>query len=249
MKDYKEPVRKKKKRRKKHYLLKLTGLILLSTGLYFFLTSQVFGIQNIVIENNNYYTSEQLIEKTGVLIGDNLFKTDVGELKKTLMSDPYIMNVKTRREPPSTLLIHVSEREEAAFIKYNGNCVIIDEEGLILRVTDTEPVLTELSSMTVIEAETGKTVKVEENAAFTDTLNLMKDVKKSELYFKKIDISNIIIRAYVYDHLICEGTPANFAESLERLKATLLDLDAQEIQRGTVRIGGDNYIAWQPLAE
>ncbi|MDR0423893.1 MAG: FtsQ-type POTRA domain-containing protein [Clostridiales Family XIII bacterium] len=245
----KKPPRKKKKRRKKHYLLKTAGLIALGAGLYFFLTSQVFGIQEIVIENNSYYTSEQIIEMAGVAIGDNIFETDTGGLKKALMEDPYIINAKTRRELPSTLLIHVSEREEAAFMRNGAGFIIIDEEGLVLREAGAEPVLTELAALTVTEAEAGKTVKVEENAAFTDTLNLMKAVKKSELYFKKIDISNIIIRAYVYDHLICEGTPDNLLENLETLKAVLLDLDSKEIQRGTVKIGGDGYVAWQPLAE
>ena len=56
-----EKVRKKKRRRKKHYLLKFILIIIFGIGIYFFLTSNLFDIQKIIVENNSYYTSEQII--------------------------------------------------------------------------------------------------------------------------------------------------------------------------------------------
>jgi hypothetical protein len=39
------------------------------------------------------------------------------------------------------------------------------------------------------------------------------------------------------------------SENLSDLKKILLNLKAQDIERGTVKVGGDRYIAWQPAAE
>jgi cell division protein FtsQ len=243
------PARKKKKRKKKRYLLKMTICAALAAGVYMLMTSALFDIQAISVENNEHYTSAQIIDMSGVHVGDNAFQVSMGDVKRRLVQDPYIRGVKTRRQLPSTLVIHVSEREEAAFLRHGGQFVIIDEDGLALSVVGVEPLLTELASLTVTGAEAGQAVAVEQNAAFADTLSLMKEAKKNELYFKKINISNIIIRAYVYDHLICEGAPAYFFENMTSLKNVLMDIEAKGLKRGTVKLGGDGYIAFQPLAE
>jgi cell division protein FtsQ len=241
--------KKKKKRRKKHYLLKLCVVALAAFGAYRLLTSPLFDVQRIAIENNAYYTSEQVIAMTGVHMGENIFRVRTREVRNRLLADPYIRSVKIKRSLPSGLTIRVAEREEAAFVSSGGECVIIDENGLVLRRTRATPLLTELSNLRLVEAEPGRPLVAEENAALTDTLDLLKKVKNEELYFKKVDISNIIIRAYIFDRFICEGTPAHLSENLSDLKEFLLGLKAQGIERGTVRVGGDRYIAWQPAAE
>ncbi|MDR2132392.1 MAG: FtsQ-type POTRA domain-containing protein [Clostridiales Family XIII bacterium] len=241
--------RKRKKRRKKRYLLKLCIVLLAAFGAYKLLSSSIFDIQSIVVENNAYYTSEQIIAMSGVGLGENIFRVSMRGVRNALLSDPYILSVKMKRRLPGALVLHVAEREEAAFARDGGECVIIDENGLVLRRTNSAPLLTELGNLKLVEAEPGRPLVAEENAALTDTLNLLKKVKNAELYFKKVDISNIIIRAYIFDRLVCEGTPANISDNLDELKNRLLDLKEQGIERGTVKVGGDRYIAWQPVSE
>jgi cell division protein FtsQ len=243
------PVKKKKKRKKKRYLLKFCAVALAAFGVWSFLNSPFFDIQSITVENNAYYTSEQIIAMTGLAPGENIFRVSMRAVRDRLLADPYILSVKMKRRLPGNLLVRVAEREEASFVSDRGEFLIIDENGLVLRRTKTAPLLTELGNLNPIEAEAGRPLVVEENAAFADTLRLLKKVKNAELYFKKVDISNIIIRAYVFDHLVCEGTPAHLSENLEDLKKILLNLKEQGIERGTVKVGGDRYIAWQPLSE
>ena len=63
--------RKKKKRRKKHYLLRFLLIVALAVGIYYFLTSELFDIQEIIVENNVYYTSEQIIDLAKAKTGGN----------------------------------------------------------------------------------------------------------------------------------------------------------------------------------
>ncbi|MDR2355420.1 MAG: FtsQ-type POTRA domain-containing protein [Clostridiales Family XIII bacterium] len=243
------PVKKKKKRKKKRYLLKLCAVAFAVFCVHAFLNAPLFDIRSITVENNAYYTSEQIIALTGVAPGENIFRISMREVRRKLLADPYILSVKMKRRLPGDLLVRVVERGEAAFVSDRGEFVIIDENGLVLRRTKTAPLLTELGNLKPIEAEAGRPLVAEENAALTDTLDLLKKVKNAELYFKKVDISNIIIRAYVFDRLVCEGTPAHLSDNLDDLKKILLDLKEQGIERGTVKVGGDRYIAWQPLSE
>jgi cell division protein FtsQ len=242
-------VKVKKKRKKKRYLLKVGLFILLAVGLYCLFTSSLFDIREIQVESNEYYTAHQIIDKTGIMLGDNLLGASMRDLKKRLLADPYIAGVQTKRALPNVLVVRVTERREESFVQEGKRFIIIDGDGMVLRRAEAEPTLTELSNIHVTRAEEGRPLEAEENAALTDALTLMKEAKNKELYFKKIDISNIIIRTYVYDHLICEGAPDQFTDNLGRLKKLLLQLKEDGIERGVVKIGADGYIAWQPAVE
>ncbi len=244
-----EKVRKKKKRKKKHYFLKFLIFIALAAGMYFFFTSSLFDIQKITVENNSYYTAEQVISLAGAKTGENLFEMSLSEMKEKLLADPYIRNVKLKRRLPAEVVIIVEERKEDAAVPYGSNFLIIDKEGMVLRKTDTEPALTLLLGMTVENMEPGTPLKVEQNAQLTDTLKLLAEVKKHELFFKKIDISNIMIKAYIYDQLVCEGTPEDIMNNMDSLQEVLYDLYTKGIERGVIKMGSDEYFSFSPLVE
>lgn len=245
----KETKRKKKKRKKKHYLLKFTILTAFLVGMYFFFTSSLFDIQEITVENNKYYTVEQVISLAGAKTGENLFETSLSQMKEKLLADPYIKNVKLKRKLPAEVVIIVEERKEDAAIPYGNQYVVIDNEGMVLRKVDSEPTLTLLMGMTIENMEPGTPLKVEENAVLTDTLRLLREIKKYELYFKKIDLSNITIKAYIYDQLVCEGTPENIMSNLDSLQEVLYDLYTKGIERGVIKMGSDQYFSFSPLVE
>lgn len=245
----KQKIRKKKKRRKKRYLLKIIILAAFSVGMYFFFTSSMFDIQKITVENNSYYTVEQVISLAGAKTGENLFETSLSQMKEKLLADPYVKNVKLKRKLPAQVVIIVEERKEDAAVPYGNKYIIIDNEGMVLRKADTEPALTLLMGMTIENMEPGTPLAVEENAVLTDTLKLLQEIKNYELFFKKIDISNIIIKAYIYDQLVCEGTPENIMSNLDSLQEVLYDLYTKGIERGVIKMGSDKYFSFSPLVE
>ena len=246
--DNKKP-RKKKKRKKKNYLLRLLVFVLIAVGLYFFSTTPVFDVTEIQVKNNSYYTSEQIIQMSSAKVGGNLLKTDTKSIKEELLKDTYIKNASVKRSIPGTIIITVSERIESAVIPYGNKYIIIDENGLVLRHSNTEPKLTLILGMTIKEMVPGNALIVEENRLLTDTLFMLNSMNINDMYFKKIDISNSIIKAYIYDNLICEGTPENILSSMEKgsLQIVLKDLFENGVERGTIKIGSDNYCSFSPM--
>lgn len=245
----KKTFRKKKKRKKKHYFLRFLLLIALTAGLYFFFTSGLFDIQKVTVENNSYYTTEQIISLAGAKTGENLFKTSFSQIKGKLLADPYIKNVKLKRKLPAEVVMIVEERKEDAAVPYGNQFIIIDGEGMVLRKSEIEPALTLLLGMTIKNMNPGTPLEVEENSALTETLALIREVKKHELFFKKIDISNIMIKAYIYDQLVCEGTPENIINNLDSLQEVLYDLYTKGIERGVIKMGSEDYFSFSPLVE
>jgi len=245
----KDKVRKKKKRKKKHYFLKFIIFVAAVTGMYFFFTSDIFDIQKITVEQNNHYTSEQIISIAGAKTGENLFEASLSEMKDKLLADPYVKSVKLKRKLPDQVVITVEERKENAAVPYGNSFIVIDNEGMVLRKAEEEPALTLLMGMSVKNMKPGTPLEVEDNSALTDTLKLLNEVEKHELYFKKIEISKVVIRAYIYDQLICEGTPDNILNNLDALQEVLYDLYTKGIERGVIKMGSDKYFSFSPVVE
>jgi len=244
-----ERVRKKKKRKKKHYLLRFIVLVAFFTGMYFFFTSSLFDIQKITVENNSHYTQEQIISLAGAKTGENLFEASLSAMKEKLLADPYIKNVKLKRRLPAEVVIIVEERKEDAAVPYGNQYIIIDNEGMVLRQADQEPALTLLLGMTIKNRKPGTPLEVEDNTSLTDTLKLLEDVKKHELFFKKVDVSKVVVKAYIYDQLVCEGTPDDIRSNLDSLQEVLYDLYTKGIERGVIKMGSDKYFSFSPLVE
>lgn len=245
----KDKVRKRKKRKKKRYLLKFFILLMLVIGLYYFLSSSIFDIQKITVDNNNHYTKEQLISLAGAKTGENIFKTSFSQMKKELLSDPYVKNVKLKKRLPAEVVISVEERSEDAAITYGNKYILIDDKGMVLRISDVEPAVTLITGIIVTNMVPGTPLEVEQNTLLTDTLKLLQKSKEHELYFKKINVSNLVIKAYIYDQLICEGTPENIMDNLDSLQEVLYDLYTKGIERGVIRMGSDEYFSFSPLVE
>ncbi len=245
----KEKIRKKKKRKKKRYLLKFLFIIAIIVGLYYFLTSSLFDVQTITVENNNHYTTEQIINLAGAKTGENIFVASLTEMKKKLLVDPYMKSVKLKRKLPGEIHIEVEERKEDAAVVYGTQFIVIDDDGMVLRKTTEAPTLTILSGMKVTNFKAGTPLEVEDNASLADTLKLLKLVNANELYFMRIEVKSYMIKAYIYEQLICEGTPEDIMNNLESLQEVLYDLYTKGIERGVIKMGSDNYFSFSPLVE
>ena len=244
--------RKKKKRRKKNYLLRIIVFLLSCVLLYLLLNLEFFDVSEVEVENNSYYTAEQIIEKSGLKTGVNIFfECRTRKLKEALLADTYIKDVKVSRKLPDTIIISVTERTETAAVEYGDSYIILDSSGLVLRQTETEPKLTLLVGLTLKSIEEGKALVAEENYVLSDTLEILEMMTESEVYFKKIDLSGVMIKAYIYDNLICSGTPEAVAENLKNggLKQVLYELYSQGVERGTITVNSDGSCAFNAAIE
>lgn len=245
---YERRPRKRKKRRKKHYFLRFIICVALIFGSIKFLGSDYFRLTQIKVEGNHYYTKAQIVEMSGIKTGYNLFfETKTSPARATLLDDPYIKLVSIRKEPRDTVRIIVDEREEYAAIPYGENYILIDNEGMVLRISEKEPVLPLLEGMNLVEMRPGSALAVEQSYLLTDTLALIEEMDENDIYFKKINFSSVVVRAYIYDELYCEGTPENIKNSMSEIYQLLTSLYQDNITHGAIKVGTDGYIAYSPV--
>ena len=124
--------RKKKRRRKIGLTVVLSLLMLLAIA--FLIVWKVFTVENVVVEGNELYSSEQIVEASQIQPGDNLLTVNkalaVGNIKAAL---PYVEDVSIARSLPDGIIIQVRESTISFAVMTDTNtCWLIGPSGKAL---------------------------------------------------------------------------------------------------------------------
>lgn len=244
--------RLEKKRRAKKRLIRTLTILAVVIGLIIFSFSSFFTITSIMVEGNNYFSTDEIIAMSHAEPGANLiYRPGIGEIKSYLLKNPYINDVKVKRVFPSTLLIEVEEREQMAALVYDDDYLIINEEGILLRKSETEPKITLVEGVKISKIKLGEKVESPDKRMLESTLSLINAMNKEDLYFKRIVMSDLYVDAYIYDAFMCKGTEKDIVESINsgRLHKIIEDLFSKNIKRGTITINEDGYASFVPSVE
>ncbi len=250
--DFKERPRERKKRKKKHYLVRFLVFLGICFGFYFFISSSFFTVNTITVENNDYYSDEEIVTMANVKTGVNIFfDIDKSDIIDRLKEEPYFAEIDVKRKFPNNLIIQVKERKQVAAFAYGDQYVVIDAEGVILKKTDIEPKLTLLKGLTISKLKVGEQVDAEEKVALRNTLKMLEAMEDGDIFFKKIIMSKVLIKAYIYDTLICKGTPKQMLSAIESgdLQKVLNKLFKSDTKRGTITLGSNNYVSFSPALD
>ena len=89
-----------------------------------------FKTQDFVISGNVRYTEQEVIDSTGVEVGDNMFLLNKYAISRQIMKElPYVENVSIRRSLPDTLVIAVEECQAVAVILQAGVGWLVSSSG------------------------------------------------------------------------------------------------------------------------
>lgn len=132
-------IRQKKRTKQNYALYYIFGLIFLS-GVFFILANTVlFNIKNIVVDGETNYTHEEIIAKTGLSYGENLFRIDTGLAEmKIYESFINIEEVKVERKFFSSE-VKIGIKTAVPFINIMGDSgySIISERSRVIAVEPT----------------------------------------------------------------------------------------------------------------
>ena len=110
-------------------------IFLLMGGLAYFLISPVFNIKNIEVINNQNITKEQIINASGIIMNNNMFKISTKEAENKLLENPYIESADIKRKPFDKIQINVKERIATLMLEYGNSYVYINNQGYILEIS------------------------------------------------------------------------------------------------------------------
>lgn len=122
----------KRKKKKKIKQLMLLVLILISTLITLCLKLPYFNIETIEISGNVNVSKDQIIEKSNIDLGSNIFYVNFSNSKHQIVKNPYILGVKIKKRLPNKITIEVEERVAVFYGKIQNTFYILDNKGILL---------------------------------------------------------------------------------------------------------------------
>lgn len=224
----------------------ILGVIIAVTA---FSLSSFFTVDTIDVQGNKYFTDEEISNMAHASTGQNIiYKLNKGNMLNYLEKNPYIEEARVYRKLPSTIVINVKERIQIAALTYGDQFLIIDNKGTLLRVTKTKPKLTIVTGFKVKKVKLGEPVEVNSPDLFKELLSLLKSMEAGDVYFTKINITELFITANVYDSLVVKSKYKDLKDNIDkgRLHKVLDELFKRNIKRGTITISSDGYASFTP---
>ena len=183
----------KKKKTLKYLLVKWTILlILLLVVVMLFIYSSVFNIKEIKVINNSKVTEAEVINLSTLQIGRNMFKYSNSNVNKLVKANPYIENVKVKRNIKGIVTLDITERKPTYMLKFANAFVYINNQGYMLEITEIPlelPMITGFKTP-IEEIKEGNRLNVDDLEKLEDVIKIMNTAE--ELGFKaKINSINI----------------------------------------------------------
>lgn len=124
---------KKKKRKKRARVLFFSLLfILLMITLAILSMTVFFNAETIIVEGNNHYSAEEILERGGLKIGQNLFRLDKFKAIEQMQELPYIKSVTIRRRLPNRLTVEIVENQPVVWVATEGGAALLNEDYRVL---------------------------------------------------------------------------------------------------------------------
>lgn len=252
-------MREKKNRRKKLIIRAALGTVFLLAAVVLVLVL-FFNINTVTVSGDNVYSEADIVEASGVKIGDNLIFSSAKKINQNLTEKlPYIREVKIKRRLPARLEIIVTKTEAEYAVMTEGAYALLDGSGKVLEkglnFVGDNIILANLGKVT--SAEAGKTIELENEQIFMKLMELRKAIDECGIKgITSVDVTNIYDIKLVYQGRITlilgdtDGTDMDHKLSLaaEAIKTQDAENDAY---RGTINltVSGKAYWAEETQSE
>jgi cell division protein FtsQ len=244
--------RRKRARRRRRKIAVYTPIaVLLIIFIAIFGMSVFFRISGIEVTGVNKYSDADIIEISGIEIGDNLIFMDRNAVDlhiRTAM--PYVQEVRIKRIVPNKINIDITESIPVATIDAEGSRWIIDKDGRVLEKTliTGQSEFIEVVGIVPLTPVVGQKLAVSEEAAtnytyLTDILNALsaQELSKST---SKLDITNIsnITMDYGGRFTVLLGSGEDIEFKLNKLKEVIAALAPEDHGKIVLSDGKTSFI-------
>lgn len=120
------------KTRKIRKLPVVIGILLALTAVLLILRFAVFSVKEIRIIGNNQIPDSEILRISGIHEGDNIFAMDEKKIEQRISSDYRLQFRYLSRQPPSTVILSIREREACCWLTYCGILYVMDKNRMVL---------------------------------------------------------------------------------------------------------------------
>ena len=239
---------KRRRKRKKVARVVIILLIIIAIILGVVASQPKYHISDIQVIGNKQMTKKEIISDSNIKVGDNIFKMNVLLREKKMKKNPFYGDVNIKRQFPDKVVIEIEERKPTIAFPYGEKYVLINSDGIVMKLSEDNPKLSEIVGVTIKAMERGEVLKTNDDALFEKSLEFLSMVDDNDLFFKRIDLRKKNAKLNVYDNLYVKGKLDAITASIKNgnLKKVLIDLYTKGMKRGTIVVEGEATCSFTP---
>ncbi|MBQ8904610.1 MAG: FtsQ-type POTRA domain-containing protein, partial [Oscillospiraceae bacterium] len=215
--------------------------------------SAFFRVTEITVTGNNYYTDEDIIEASGIEVGDNLvLLKQSGAVAKIRTEYLCVDEVQIERTPPGSVEIKITESTPAGFIRDGNDYWIINESCRLLENTNKSGVtgLIEIKGVTITEPQVGDTINTGDTTGLvTEYLSaVLKEAVKQGIAsdISYLDIRNITNITFTYDNRFTVKMGRGESVEIKFKNLTAVTDQIGKTETGIIDIADENETHFSP---
>ena len=245
----------RRRKMKKHLISILLALVILCVGLVL-VFSLFFKINTVTISGDKVYSQKMVTEKSGIVIGENLFKVNEEKLSEKLSKDlPYIKSVTVERKLPDTIIINVKAAKEVAAVTTKKGFVLLDETGKVLdkNASILKENVAVVKNVKLKEYIEGEKVVLTDDKKTETLIKVFEAIKNTDIQLlTEIDLKNVNDIKIKYDDRItfAVGSTTNIETKLARGMAALeKENEINAYSEGTLDLKTEPYVYFKSGSE
>lgn len=200
-KEPKKPRKKKKKRVRKLFVSTaafITAAVIIIFCIYYvYFQTDYFNITNVHVKGNETYNEDYIVSLSNIELGEKIFSIDRSKIQALVEKEVYVKNARVVYELPDKILIELTERKEKYQVYYKNEYIVVDENGIVLKVTKEKNDLLTIESLADVLYNVGETLQItgiENINTIFDTVNYVNSEFGGETVKKLfVDSSNSFV--------------------------------------------------------
>lgn len=200
-----------------------------------------FKVEQITVGGNARYTAEQVVEATGIQMGQNMFVLNKYEISDRMTRDlPYISTVQIRRKLPSTLAVEITETQATTAVAVGSSWWLMDADGKLLEKAEENGGLLSIWHVSPLLPTPGSSLALPEDGTISaqrllELLDIIEQKGMSRV-IRAINCSDPDILILRYSDRFRVEVPygADFGKKLDMLVEIVARLEENET--GTIRM-------------
>lgn len=191
------------------------------------LFTPVFGVSEVVVEGNNKLLAEDVINLSGIKLGQNIFRINTKKTAQKIEELPYVDDAEIVRKFPTIVKIVLDESTEDIIIDTPTEFIVATIDGKVLYKTDnvTEVPVPIVKGIEVKTAEVAQQIESEDEESAKRDISYVNCFFGSD-YWSEIDVIDVTDESnfmmIMRSGLRVTFGPIDTIESLER-KIKMLD--------------------------
>ena len=228
------------------YFILLLIIVAITSGCLF---APTFNIVSIVAESGENVSSQEILDKAQISIGENIFRINDTKIKNSIEMLSYVRKAKIYRKLPNTIILKVEERIPYANIKYLESFAITDKYGYVLEITgeNTKSDLPIIYGINSEDCKTGEKLSGNANLKYENSVYLLEAAEKIGFKYKFSEINyddstnvKLYIKEKDIDVVYGEIIIDNIEEKLGHLASILAKLGDKS---GKIDMSNEDYLA------